>query len=294
MERSVSAVYYGEAVHMTHTDLRTKLRLMLLLAYLVAPACGASERLSFAGHGYSGEAAYRLSLPVDAALLGGATALLLPKFILDSAPLDTASRPDLSEVNRFDRWSAREYRKSLNRAGTAAQFASMAAPLALLAAPAADRATLGAMYAESVALAYGCKELAKTLVARKRPYAYFDLDSLSADVRKDSENSFFSGHTTLAFNGAAFASSVFAEYYPDSPARIPVAAGSFALAAATGALRVAGGCHFLSDVLAGALVGSATGFLVPLAHRANRRDAACGRGLSLAPLPAGIQAVYRF
>jgi undecaprenyl-diphosphatase len=265
---------------------------MLLLAYLVAPACGASERLPLAGHDYSGEAAYRLSLPVDAALLGGAAALLLPTFILGGAQLDTATPSDPFEINRFDRWSAREYRESLDRAGTAAQFASMATPLALLAAPAADRATLGAMYAESVALAYGCKELAKTLVARKRPYAYFDRQP--ADALDDGANSFFSGHTTLAFNGAAFASAVFAEYYPDSPAKIPVAAGSFALAAATGALRVAGGCHFLSDVLAGALVGSATGFLVPLAHRANRRDAACGRGLSLAPLPAGIQAVYRF
>jgi undecaprenyl-diphosphatase len=266
---------------------------MLLLAYLVAPACGASERLSFAGHDYSGEAAYRLSLPVDAALLGGAAALLLPAFALDGVPFDTASRPDLPEVNRFDRWSAHGYRKNVDRAGTAAQFASMAAPLALLAVPAADRATLGAMYAESVALAYGCKELAKTLVARKRPYTYYP-DHQPFDAPEDGANSFFSGHTTLAFNGAAFASAVFAEYYPDSPARIPVAAGSFALAAATGALRVASGCHFLSDVLAGALVGSATGFLVPLAHRTNRRDAACGRGLSLAPLPAGIQAAYRF
>ncbi len=42
----------------------------------------------------------------------------------------------------------------------------------------------------------------------------------------------------------------------------PCATG-FVLAAATAALRVVGDMHYLTDVLMGAVVGTATGFLVP-------------------------------
>ncbi len=46
-------------------------------------------------------------------------------------------------------------------------------------------------------------------------------------------------------------------------------ATSLPMAAATGYLRIAADKHYLTDVLTGALIGSAVGFLVPFAfHRA--------------------------
>jgi undecaprenyl-diphosphatase len=39
---------------------------------------------------------------------------------------------------------------------------------------------------------------------------------------------------------------------------------SYALALATAALRVGSGNHFLSDVVAGALIGTVSGIVIPL------------------------------
>ena len=122
------------------------------------------------------------------------------------------------------------------------------------------------MYAEAFLLANGIKELTKTFVSRPRPYMYFDGYPQKKLDEGDWDDSFFSGHTALAFTGAAFTSYVFAKYNPDSPWRFAVAAGTYTLAAATGIMRVAGGNHFVTDVLVGAAVGTACGILVPWLH----------------------------
>jgi undecaprenyl-diphosphatase len=109
-------------------------------------------------------------------------------------------------------------------------------------------------------LAFAARTLPKLIVKRDRPYTYFEGAPLPSN---DDHQSFFSGHTTMAFNGAAFTSVVFAHYFPDSPWTPWVCAGAFSLAAATGILRIAGGNHFLTDVLVGAVAGSTIGFLVP-------------------------------
>ena len=51
--------------------------------------------------------------------------------------------------------------------------------------------------------------------------------------------------------------------YPDSKWRVPVTVAAYALAGTTASLRIASGSHFSSDVLAGALIGSFSGFIVP-------------------------------
>ena len=78
--------------------------------------------------------------------------------------------------------------------------------------------------------------------------------------------SFPSGHTTMAFAGAAFTTMVYCQCYPDSKWTYAVAGVSFGLAALTGALRMASGNHFFTDVLAGAVLGTACGFAVPYMH----------------------------
>lgn len=52
-----------------------------------------------------------------------------------------------------------------------------------------------------------------------------------------------------------------------SPYFIPFTVVSYGLAAATASLRVLSGMHFTTDVLAGAALGSAFGFLVPFLHQ---------------------------
>ncbi len=138
--------------------------------------------------------------------------------------------------------------------------------------------------AEAVAVATVLTQAAKLGAARLRPYAWADGGSTAVDAR----HSFWSGHTALAFSAAAAATQV---------ARLRGRAGwrwlaiaSFAGAAATGWLRMAGDRHWLTDVVTGAVVGTAAGLGVPLlvlrpAH---------GRAppLTLAPAPGGLVLLF--
>ena len=55
--------------------------------------------------------------------------------------------------------------------------------------------------------------------------------------------------------------------------KIPFAVGCYGLATAVSALRVASGKHWPTDVVAGAAVGSAIGWVVPFLHRTDRSAA---------------------
>ncbi|HBQ17388.1 MAG TPA: hypothetical protein DEF51_41765, partial [Myxococcales bacterium] len=86
--------------------------------------------------------------------------------------------------------------------------------------------------------------------------------------------SFFSGHTSQSFASAAVVCSA----HMNMPLlgggeveAVPCVTG-FAFAAATGLLRMMGDQHYATDVITGALVGTAVGFLLPWAlHFAHER-----------------------
>lgn len=98
---------------------------------------------------------------------------------------------------------------------------------------AADRRQAFVHQAERVGLTYGAAFAVKYLVHRTRPCA----PSCGAD---NPDFSFFSAHTTIAFSTIGG----------------PRLAVSLPLAVSTGGLRIAAGKHYLTDVLAGAAVGS--------------------------------------
>ncbi len=123
------------------------------------------------------------------------------------------------------------------------------------------------MLAESMLLAQGLSRLAKGMIKRPAPFAYCaDITGLD-ESNDDLTRSFFSGHTTTAFCGAVFAGTVFQTRHPDSPWVRPVWLIGFAAATATAVMRVTSGNHFPTDVLAGAVIGSLTGWIVPRLHR---------------------------
>ena len=173
---------------------------------------------------------------------------------------------DRNEVNGFDSLLMFPYNENLDKMGTALQLASMLTPSVLLAEPLARYPEIGVMYLETVALAWGAKELLKTVVDRPRPFMYADGYPQSEVDNGDWNDSFPSGHTTLAFAGATFASYVFSKYHPESKWKVPVTAVSYSLACATAASRIAAGRHFMTDVLTGALLGTAIGYAVPALH----------------------------
>ncbi len=171
-----------------------------------------------------------------------------------------------SEIPELEQIFMRPYSKTLHIVGTGTMGLAVAAPAVFAIMPYKEWFTIGTMYVETMLLANGIKEWTKLLVYRARPYMYFD--GYPQDKLEDGDwnCSFPSGHTTMAFAGAAFTTMVFCQCYPDSNWKYAVAGLSFGLAAATGALRMASGNHFLTDVIVGAVIGTSCGLLVPYLH----------------------------
>ena len=196
--------------------------------------------------------------------------ILIVLSVITLLPLAADGNPtfplDPGTVNAFDRATMCSYNKTLDNISKGLNIAALLTPAILIAEPSDQYITIGVMYAETLAVAFGTKELLKYLVEKPRPYMYYDDYPQDKVDSGDWKKAFPSGHTISAFAGASFASYVFSKYNPDSKWKIPVIAASYTLATATAALRIGCGKHFMTDVLAGALIGTAIGIGVPALH----------------------------
>jgi undecaprenyl-diphosphatase len=273
---------------------------LLAMAASLAVATALAQENAFDGNGGSGP--FHLDPVLDGVLLGTAVGLDGTVFYLDEvAQVNQATFGgtvlDTSRVNSLDRLFMYPYSRELKYAGTGLSIASILMPAVLLAAPRDEWITIGTMYAETMLMAYGLKELGKVCVNRARPYLYFSGFPQDAVDEGDWNNAFPSGHTTLAFAGASFTSYVFSECFSDSGMKVPVVATSYALAVGTAAFRIASGDHFITDVIVGAIIGTACGVFVPWLHTVGS-DSGDGDegGLKMAvhPAPTGILVSFRF
>jgi membrane-associated phospholipid phosphatase len=128
------------------------------------------------------------------------------------------------------------------------------------------------LIAEATALAVDLNQLVKFAVGRERPFVHALPAEAKAHTAHPSDNntSFYSGHTNLVFALAVSGGTVASmRGYRWAPWIWGV---GLAVAATTGYLRIAGDRHYFTDVLTGAVVGSAIGFAVPyLLHRPRER-----------------------
>jgi membrane-associated phospholipid phosphatase len=136
---------------------------------------------------------------------------------------------------------------------------------------------------ESAMLAMALNNLVKIVAARERPDVHARSPAEREANQQASDNvSFYSGHTTLAFALATSAGTI-ASMRGYRLAWVMWASG-LVLASVGGYLRIAADRHYATDVLTGALIGSAVGFSVPyFFHRG--RDA--GWQLVAAPAARG-------
>jgi hypothetical protein len=131
-----------------------------------------------------------------------------------------------------------------------------------------------AIITESTAVAMAINQATKFIAGRERPCKHFEPSWSSRPLpgspgsvgpcgadRFDENLSSFSGHTTLV--ASSWAASGTVAVLRGNPLA-PLLFGTGAIfTLATGYLRIAAGKHYLSDVLVGAVLGSAVGFLVP-------------------------------
>lgn len=146
-------------------------------------------------------------------------------------------------------------------------------------------------YAEALSFTLASKNALKAMFPRTRPYAYGSGILEEAELSEINE-SFPSGHTAIAFCSAASISLYALTFMKDEPLTPYIIGSSYALALGTGALRIASGSHYLSDVLTGAILGSAFGFAVPYFHIFIKEDKI--DAVSLKALPSGLALVIKF
>ncbi len=119
------------------------------------------------------------------------------------------------------------------------------------------------LIAEAITVSSLVNQTVKFSVNRARPYTHEIAQEWYPNT-KDDNLSFYSGHTSLAFSLAVTAGCIAHERnYASEPYLWAIGLPSAAL---IGYLRVSAKKHYLSDVLVGSLLGSATGFLVTYLH----------------------------
>ena len=201
------------------------------------------------------------------------------------------------EPPQVDRWARRELRWSDKKtADTASNVLVVALPaglaltLGLSARPDGARGREVAedllVLTEAASAAVLLSQAAKFATARLRPEPWSR--SGGGDTNAGNRMSFWAGHSAFAFSLAASATQV---------ARLRgltgwkwLAVASFAGAAATGWLRIAGDRHWLTDVVVGAGVGTAVGLAVPplVLRPAGERKSA----VTLVPAPGGLALLF--
>jgi membrane-associated phospholipid phosphatase len=109
-------------------------------------------------------------------------------------------------------------------------------------------------------------QLTKFTAGRERPFLATQRENgLVVTHGPDDNLSFFSGHTSTTFALAVGAGSIASfRGYKQAPW---IWGLGLPLAALTGYLRIAADRHYFTDVLTGALIGSAIGVLIPWLHR---------------------------
>ena len=228
-------------------------RVLLLCALVAGSVVPASAQLS-------------VSLVPDGVSAFGGAALAAASLGLHVSTEATPVNRD--EVNGFDRIAMFGYSEGLDTASDFVQYAALALPLALALGVGQDQAFAGGViYFEVLTRAFFAKNMVKFLVPRVRPWAYSSTGTQSIPADLERNDSFPSGHSTMAFAAAAFGVTAAVLDLPSgSPWLVPFAATEVSLAVITGSLRVLSGMHFMTDVIAGAALGTAIGIALPLLH----------------------------
>jgi membrane-associated phospholipid phosphatase len=205
----------------------------------------------------------RLDLPVLALGLAGTMAALVEVPPPTCFPACSAER-----INALDRSVLGNYSERAHTIADIGVFGLIALPPLLNALDSAGEgwAEDTVVLAQSLLITQSLTQLTKFAVRRTAPFVYDPNAPIDAVRGPDAARSFISGHTAMAFAATSTYATTFWLRHPDSPLRFLVLGLGAALALSVGALKVAAGYHFWTDVTAGALVGAGVGTLVPLLH----------------------------
>ena len=229
--------------------------------------------LAFATFGWAltqpaaADSPYSLDLKLDVPVLAIGAGVSLMAF-LEVPPPACFPACSASNINALDRTVLGNYSEPAHAAADVAVASLLALPLLLDAADSGGDGLLqdAVVFGEVLLLAQALTQLTKYAVRRTAPFVY-DPNAPEDAVRgRDASRSFISGHTTMAFAATTAYSVTFWQRHPDSDLRWAVTGAGMLLSIGVGVLKIIAGYHFVTDVLAGALVGAGVGALVPFMH----------------------------
>jgi membrane-associated phospholipid phosphatase len=221
---------------------------------------------------------YSLDAGREAAIFGGGLLLGVVdlKLIEGTEPIPTEELRTLSRnnVNSFDRVATYNWSPKAADWSDFLLITSIASPMLAFTSTSVknDAGTYLIMYLQNIITTYSVSHLIKAMFRRYRPYSYNTEVADEIRTRPGSTLSFFSAHTSVSFASAVFLSTTFDKYNPDSNLTPYIWGSSLLLASAVGYLRYTAGQHFPTDIIVGAIVGSAIGYLIPLIHEINEDE----------------------
>ena len=211
----------------------------------------------------------------DYIILSSATLLNVSNLLFENyakSDLNTILNLDKNNIKSIDKSSIYDYNNNYKTLSDITVLSSLALPTVYSIFSASDFnqfLNYNIKYAQVLGITNGLTLLSKNLITRYRPYTY--QDNLDIDTRRshDGRNSFFSGHTAMAFSSAVFLAYNFEKSDNPRYAKNILWLSSIALASSTGYLRIIAGKHFLTDVIVGALIGSTVAILISESYHKN-------------------------
>jgi len=196
----------------------------------------------------------------------------------------------------FDRWVAGKYSYRANKDSYILFDGCYAIPVLGALLNKKERSKFGqvmVMYLETVAITGSLYTLTAGLVYRSRPFVYGDKAPLDKRLDKGGQRSFYGGHVATVAATTFFTAKVFRDFNPNSRLTPWLYTGAGALTALMGYERMISGYHFFSDCVVSAVIGTATGLLIPQFHKNKNL-----KNISLTPFyqegTKGFSMVYRF
>ena len=207
---------------------------------------------------------------IAAGLAASAFGLHLVQTKKDLTPEELSAKSK-DNIPFFDRGNVGYYDEDANNASYIPFFTSFGVPIAVMIADKAERSQAGkilVMYTESLAITSALFTLSAGAIDRSRPLVYGGEEvPLEKKLSKNSQRSFYAGHTAATASASFFAAKVYSDMHPDSKFRTYLWIFSAALPAVTGYYRYKAGEHFLCDNIIGYVMGAASGILVPELHK---------------------------
>jgi membrane-associated phospholipid phosphatase len=257
----------------------------LIVAGVLSPAPPALDLAPAAAEPAPARPVYRLRPALDASVMAASALVVTVPTLFASDLIHRRCPCDPSEVNGFDRGAIG------NRSVFADAASDVTAIASILGPPVLDLLDVGtgeafltdtAVFTEVLLVNGALVQIAKYAVQRPLPRTYAGDPALVSDP--GGYRSFYSGHTSTVF--AALSASAMTARLRHGERWWPWGVAGI-VGASVGVERVAGGRHFPSDVLVGALVGTATGVVVPWLHA--ERSA-----VTIVPVNRGVAFALRF